>query len=146
MCIRDRTVTIYAVLGVPAHTTTLVYPHGKESCVKLRTCHNTHHVPVHNKAVNPPTGKKHVSRCVRITTHRKEACVKMRAYHNTHYVPVHNIAIDEKPAYGGDTSQIVTDGVPTHTTTFVHAGAWIVTLSLLCGVPAHATTVVHAGA
>ena len=78
--------------------------------------------------------------------HWKEACVKMRAYHNTHYVPVRNIAIDEKPAYGGDTSQIVMDGVPTHTTTFVHAGAWIVTLSLLCGVPAHTTTVVHAGA
>ena len=70
----------------------------------------------------------------------------MRAYHNTHYLPVHNIAVDEKPAYGGDTSQIVTDGVPTHTTTFVHAGAWIVTLSVLCGVPAHTTTVVHAGA
>ena len=48
-------------------------------------------------------------------------------------------------------SQIVTDGVQTHTTTFVHAGAWIagawiVTLSVLCGVPAHTTTVVHAGA
>ena len=66
----------------------------------------------------------------------------MRAYHNTHYVPVRNIAIDEKPAYGGDTSQIVMDGVPTHTTTFVHAGAWIVTLSLLCGT--RTTTVVHA--
>ena len=78
--------------------------------------------------------------------HGKEACVEMRAYHNTHYVSVHNIAFDEKPAYGGDTSQIVTDGVPTHTTTFVHAGAWIVTLSLLCGVPAQTTTVVHAGA
>ena len=89
---------------MPAHTTTLVHPHGKE------------------------------------------ACVKMRAYHNTHYLPVHNIAVDEKPAYGGDTSQIATDGVPTNTTTFVHAGAWIVTLSLLCGVPAHTTTVVHAGA
>ena len=77
--------------------------------------------------------------------HGKEACVKMRAYHNTHYVPVHNIAVDEKPAYGGDTRRIVTDGVPTHTT-FVHAGAWIVTLNLLCGMPAHTTTVVHAGA
>ena len=70
----------------------------------------------------------------------------MRAYHNTHYVPVHNIAFDEKPAFGGDTLQIVTGGVPTHTTTFVHAGAWIVTLILLCGVSAHTTTVVHAGA
>ena len=89
---------------MPAHITTLVHPHGKEAFVKLRTYHNTHHMPVHNKAV------------------------------------------DEKPAYGGDTSQIATDGVPTHTTTFVHAGAWIVTLSLLCGVPAHTTTVVHAGA
>ena len=68
----------------------------------------------------------------------------MRAYHNTHFVQAHNIAIDDKPAYGGDTSQIVTDGVPTHTTTFFHAGAWIVTLSLLCVVLAHTTTVVHA--
>ena len=42
-------------------------PQGKEACVKLRTYHNTHYVPVHNKAVNPP--------------HGKEACVKMRAYH-----------------------------------------------------------------
>ena len=87
--------------------------------------------------------------CRRVTPflspHGKEACVKMRAYHNTHYVPVHNIAVDEKPAYGGDTRRIVTDGVPTHTT-FVHAGAWIVTLNLLCGMPAHTTTVVHAGA
>ena len=70
----------------------------------------------------------------------------MRACHNTHHVPVHNIAFDEKPAYGGNTSQIVTDCVPTHTTTFVHAGAWIVTFNLLCGVPAHTTTVFHAGA
>ena len=88
---------------MPAHTTTLVHPHGKKACVKLR------------------------------------------AYHNTHYVPVHNKAVHEKPAYGGNT-QIVADGVPAHTTTFVHAGAWIVTLSLLCGVPAHTTTVIHAGA
>ena len=44
------------------------------------------------------------------------------------------------------TSQIVTDGVPTRTTSFVHAGAWIVTLNMLCGVLAHTTTVVHAGA
>ena len=44
------------------------------------------------------------------------------------------------------TSQIVTDGVQTHTTTFVHASAWIVTLSVVCGVPAHTTTVVPAGA
>ena len=43
-------------------------------------------------------------------------------------------------------SQIVTDGVPTHTTTFVHAVAWIVTPNLFCGVPAHTTTLVHAGA
>ena len=76
-------------MGVPAHTTTLVHPHGKEACVKMRANNNTHYVPVHNIAVNPPTGKKRVSRCVRIT--------------NTHYVPVHNIAVDEKPAYGGDT-------------------------------------------
>ena len=96
--------TINALFGVPAHTTTLVHPHGKE------------------------------------------ACVEMRAYHNTHYVSVHNIAFDEKPAYGGDTSQIVTDGVPTHTTTFVHAGASIVTFNLLRGVPAHTTTVVRARA
>ena len=87
-------VTVYA----PAWTTVvvcagahhhLVHPHGKEACVKLRAYHNTHYVPVHNKAVNPP--------------HGKEACVKTRASHNTHYVPVHNIAFDEKPAYGGDT-------------------------------------------
>ena len=98
----------------------------------IRDSHNTHYVPVHNKAVNPP--------------HGKEACVKTPAHRNTHYVPVHNIAFDEKPAFGGDTLQIVTDGVQTHTTTFVHAGAWIVTLSLVCGVSAHTTTVVNAGA
>ena len=86
---RCATVTIYALCGVPAHTTTLVHPHGNEACVKLRAYHNTHYVPVHNKAVNPP--------------HGKEACVKTRASHNTHYVPVHNIAFDEKPAFGGDT-------------------------------------------
>ena len=63
-------------------------PHGKDACVKIRAYHNTHYVPVHKIAVNPPTGKKRV---------------KMRAYHNTHYVPVHNIAVDEKPAYRGDT-------------------------------------------
>ena len=74
---------------MPAHTTTLVRPHGKEAFVKMRAYHNTHYVPVHNIAVNPP--------------HGKEACVKIRAYHNTHYVPVHNIAVDEKPACGGDT-------------------------------------------
>ena len=79
--------------------------------------------------------------------HGTDACVKMRAYHNTHYVPVHNIAFDEKTRVRRRyTSEIVTDGLPTHTTTFVHAGAWIVTLNLLCGVPAHTTTVVHAGA
>ena len=116
---------------MPAHTTTLVHPNGKEACAKIRAYHNTHYVPVNNIAVNPP--------------HEKEVCGKMRAYHNTYYVPVNNIAVDEKPAYGGDTRQTVTDGVPTHTTTFVHAG-WIVTLNLLCGVPAHTTTVVHAGA
>ena len=55
----------------------------------MRAYHNTHYVPVHNKAVNPP--------------HGKEACVKTPAHHNTHYVPVHSIAFDEKPAFGGDT-------------------------------------------
>ena len=44
-------------------------PHGKEACVKMRAYHNTHYVPVHNKAVNPPTGKKRVSRRARITIH-----------------------------------------------------------------------------
>ena len=63
------TVNIDALFGVPAHTTTLVDPHGKDACAKLRTYHNTHYVPVHNIAVNPPTGKKRVSRCVRITIH-----------------------------------------------------------------------------
>ena len=62
-------VTLNLLCGVPAHTTTLVHPHGKEACVKMRAYQNTHYVPVHNIAVNPPTGKKRVSRCVRITTH-----------------------------------------------------------------------------
>ena len=74
---------------MPAHTTTLIHPHGNEACVKLRTYHNTHYVPVHNKAVNPP--------------HGKEACVKTPAHQHTHYVPVHSIALDEKPAFSGDT-------------------------------------------
>ena len=65
-------------------------PHGNEARVKLRAYHNTHYVPVHNKAVTPPP-------------YGKEACVKTRAYHNTHYVPVHNTAFDERPAFGGDT-------------------------------------------
>ena len=66
---RCATVTIYALYGVPAYTTTLVHPHGNEACVKLRAYHNTHYVPVHNKAVNPLTGKKRVSRRARITIH-----------------------------------------------------------------------------
>ena len=41
-----------ALLGVPAHTTTLVRPHGKEAFVKMRAYHNTHYVPVHNIAVD----------------------------------------------------------------------------------------------
>ena len=82
-------VTIDALFGVPAHTTTLVHPHGKEAGVKIPrittqiTCRCTTSRPP------PPDGK--------------EACVKMRAYQNTHYVPLHNIGFDEKPAYGGDT-------------------------------------------
>ena len=74
-------------------------------------------------------------------------CGKMREYHNTHYVPVHNISGRRETRVRRQyMSQIVTDGVPTHATAFVHAGAWIITLTLLGGVPAHTTTVVHAGA
>ena len=106
--------------------------HGKEACVKIRAYHHTHYVPVHNIAANPPTGKKRVSRCLRITIH-----ITCRAQHSGRR---------ETRVRRRYTSQIVTHGVPTHTTTFVHAGAWIGTLNLLFGVPAHTTTVVHAGA
>ena len=91
----------------------------EEACVEMRAYHNTHYVPVHNIAVNPPTGKKRVSRCVHITIH-----MTCRAQHSGRR---------ETRARRRYTSQIVTDGVPTHTTTFVHAGAWIGTLNLLCG-------------
>ena len=37
-----------------------------------------------------------------------------------------------------NTTLVLTDGVPAHTT-FVHAGAWIVTIDLLFGVPAYTT-------
>ena len=37
-------------------------------------------------------------------------------------------------------------GVPAHTATVVHAGAYTVTIDALFGVPAHITTLVHAGA
>ena len=108
-------------------------PQGKEACVKLRTYHNTHYVPVHNKAVNPPPRERSVCQDARVSLYTLRA----GAQHSVRR------EIRVRRRY---TSQIVTDGVPTHITTFVHAGAWIVTLSLLCGVPAHTTTVVHAGA
>ena len=72
--------------SVPARAS-LPPPDGKEAWVKIRACHHTHYVPVHNIAANPRTGNKRVSRCVRITTY---------------ITAVHNIAIDEKPVYGGD--------------------------------------------
>ena len=37
-------------------------------------------------------------------------------------------------------------GVPAHTTTLVHAGAWTVTIDSLFGVPARTNAFVHAGA
>ena len=118
---------------------------------KMRAYHNTHYVPAHNisgtscgritthitcrcttKRSTPHTGKKRVSR-------RRASTYTLRtgAQHS---------ARRETRVQRRYTSQIVTDGVQTHTTTFVHAGAWIVTLSVLCCVPAHTTTVVPAGA
>ena len=108
-------------------------PHGNEARVKLRAYHNTHYVPVHNKAVNPPPRERSVCQDARASQYTLRTGAQHSVRRETRV----------RPRY---TSQIVTDGLQTHTTTFVHAGAWIVTLSVLCGAPAHTITVVPAGA
>ena len=149
------------VIGAPAHTTTSSTPTGKKrvsSCVHITT-HITCRCTT-KRSTPPPTGTKRVSRYrVSQPTLRagaqhsgqppplersvcQDACVSQ----HTLRVGAQHSGRRETRVRRRYTSQIITDGVPTHTTTFVHVGAWIVTLNLFCGVPAHTTTVIHAGA